>query len=104
MPENEDTYARLIHFFTERPTRIDTIVAEPSQVEVWEEIFFFFFGEKPIDNQHQSHPAYWRPGSTDPRWDILLYKENMGAMHALDKLIAEMRNGIVLISSHREAA
>lgn len=104
MQENKETYARLIHFFTKKPQLVSLILEEQSHVEVWEEIFFFFFGEFPKDDVTRVVPSYWRTGSTDPRWDTLLFKENMGAMRALDALIKNMRNGDVHIPSHKEAA
>lgn len=103
MQENKETYARLIHFFIQKPQLVSVILSEPSNVEVWEEIFFFFFGALPKD-ENESKPEYWRAGSTDSRWDTLLFKEKMGAMHALDILIKDIREGDVDIPSHKEAA
>lgn len=104
MLEDEDTTSRLFHFFNQYPLHLSTIMAEPSNLEVWEQIFIFFFGEAPVDDSKRVVPDYWRPGSTDPRWDTLLFKANMGAMCALNTLVEGWRNGNIQLPSHKEAA
>jgi hypothetical protein len=104
MQSEVDTRTRLIQFFMERPLLLKQIMLEPSHVEVWEEIFFFFFGSYPHDDGSKQVPVYWRPGSTDPRWDTLLFKNKLGAMQALDTLILEWRKGKPFYTHHKEAA
>jgi hypothetical protein len=104
MPTETDTYARLIHFFSEKPELALKIISEPSNVEIWEDIFIYFFGETPRDDTDVIIPIYWRTGSSDPRWDTLLFKKNLGAMQALDTLIEAWRSGSVPLPSHKEAA
>ncbi|MBP9843241.1 MAG: hypothetical protein KBC62_04545 [Candidatus Pacebacteria bacterium] len=102
--KQKDTSARLVQFFNQNPSLTSLIISEPSNLEIWESIFVFIFGEIPHDDFGRTVPSYWRQGSTDPRWDILLYKENMGAMRALNTLIQGWKNGNVPLPSHKEAA
>ena len=104
MPKDEDTHARLVHFFNQTPALAPLIISEPSHLEIWEKIFIFFFKEAPQDDETKPAHSNWRKGSSDSRWDILLPKEKMGAMRALNTLIEGWRNGDIRLPSHKEAA
>ncbi len=104
MHQEVNVRAGLLELFTNRPNLLQTLSVEPSRPDMWEEIFLFFFKEYPIDDENKDVPTYWRPGSTDPRWDTLLRKEELGAMRVLDALTMEWKDGTVRFPPYEEAA
>ena len=76
------TLIQLILFFSKNQDALPLIVQSPSDSDVWERIFVFFYGELPIQVPSESYPLQRRPGSTDPRWDELLHgKKAIRAMN-----------------------
>lgn len=69
---------------------------------MWEVIFNYFFGEMPVDREPRTVPAYYRQGSTDPRWDILFFTWHGLSLHR--KLVHQYRRGFLLFDKTREAA
>lgn len=104
MSTEAQTLATLIEFFTNNQSKIALILQKPNDVEIWEEIFFAFFNEYPVNDESKDVPCYWRKGSSDPRWDELLPKKNMAAMQAMDTFIVGIKNNSIFISSNKEAA
>lgn len=104
MPREEDTHARLMQFFATHQEQFEKLYREPCHVEVWEEIFHHFFGDYPQDDMTKEHPTYWRAGSTDPRWDTLLFKEKLGAMRAVNHILNERKAGRLIFPPYKEAA
>jgi hypothetical protein len=93
MRTETQTLAQLKLFFIANPHRLALIIEQPSHVEVWEEIFLFIFGEQPKDDTTKVIPSYWRPGSTDPRWDTLIHTG--GALRAMCAFLEEYKRSII---------
>lgn len=65
--------SRLLDFYTTTNHPIPSSLAEENDSDLWEEIFFWFFGGYP-DATFEQPAEYKRLGSNDPRWDLLLHK------------------------------
>jgi hypothetical protein len=92
MGSERKTLVLLIQFFSDNQDLIPRIIQNPSDVDVWDKIFVFFYGEVPIRQFCDSHPLKRRTGSNDPRWDELLHKK--AAMKALRQFV---ENPLVVI-------
>lgn len=66
----------LEHFFEKHPKRFTTFYSDRDNVELWEEIFKHFFQTPPVDSVVTTYPLIRRPGSCDPKWDMLFFKLN----------------------------
>jgi hypothetical protein len=104
MLSQTQTLEQLISFFSKHPHHLALIQEQPSHVEIWEEIFVFFFGEWPADDETRKVPDYWRKGSSDPRWDILLPKNKYGAMAAMTLLLEGLASKSIVLPPCKEAA
>ena len=92
------TLLQLVLFFSKNQDALPVIAQCPSDPEVWEKIFVFYYGEPPVHTVSESYPLKRRPGSTDPRWDELLHKRR-----ALQAMSLYLRRRLVIYTTKESA-
>jgi len=72
--KERNAFLHLLAFFKRYPEYIHHLDSDRNAVEMWEVIFFHFFGVNPQDPQNGVDYSRFRPGSNDPRWDVLFFE------------------------------
>lgn len=95
------TRTRLIEFYASNQHFLADLSSAEDTLR-WELIFVHFFGEMPQHDPTKSVPSYYRPGSTDPRWDDLFFKQHALTVHR--KLLERHARTNFLMLRIKEAA
>ncbi len=96
------TRKKLISFFKQNPRFVSCLDSDYDNSEMWEAIFKHFFNATPVDDISRNVPSYYRAGSTDLLWDVLLHK--MGALTMHHRIVAQHRKKRLFFSLTLEAA
>ena len=97
-----ETRKKLISFFRQNPRFISCLDGDYDNLEMWEAIFKHFFNATPVHDCSRDVPSYYRAGSTDPLWDVLLHK--MGALTMHHRIVAQHRKKKLFFTLTLEAA